>query len=217
MTFQHRARVVAGLAAVSALALAGCGGSPKNADVTVTVTPTVTAKAAPAKKTPAPTATSDVKGRAFDYGTVTKVGTVAGTTVIELDRWTWKGLDDAKLAQQGVPTKPFRGKVPYENQNDKLTYSIPVVDGARILVHHCIAATVGAPARPSTRRPSQCRPGTQIGRPPGGLKKPGRIRLSRRALLERTAHKSLFLSVSGFSSTLPSQARRGVSPVVQSA
>lgn len=140
MTFQHRARVVAGLAAVASFALAGCGGSPKNADVTVTVTPTVTAKAAPATKTPAPKATSDVKGRAFDFGTVTKVGTVAGTTVIELDRWTWKGLDDAKLAQQGVPTKPFRGKVPYENQNDKLTYSIPVVDGARILVHHCIAA-----------------------------------------------------------------------------
>ncbi|GAB3438509.1 hypothetical protein GCM10027517_10900 [Phycicoccus ginsengisoli] len=140
MTFQHRARVVAGLAAVASLALAGCGGSPTGADVTVTVTPTVTAKAAPAKKTPAATATSDVKGRAFDYGTVTKVGTVAGTTVIELDRWTWKGLDDAKLAQQGVPTAPFKGAVPYENQNAKLTYSIPVADGARILVHHCVAA-----------------------------------------------------------------------------
>jgi hypothetical protein len=140
MTLQHRARVLAGLtAAGAALTLAGCGGSPKGADVTVTVTPTVTAKAAPAQK-PAPRATSDVRGRAFDYGTVTKVGTVAGTTVLELDRWTWKGLDDAKLAQQGVPTAPFKGAVPYENQNARLTYSIPVVDGARILVHHCIAA-----------------------------------------------------------------------------
>ncbi|MFC8501522.1 hypothetical protein ACFUC1_04130 [Pedococcus sp. NPDC057267] len=139
MTFQHPARAAVGLtAAGAALVLAGCGGTPKSADVTVTVTPTVTATGAPGQA-PAPSATSDVKGRAFDYGTVRKVSTIAGTTVIVLDRWTWKGLDDAKLAQQGVPTGPFTGPVPYENQNDKLVYSIPVVAGARILVHHCVA------------------------------------------------------------------------------
>jgi hypothetical protein len=129
-------------ALLGGLALAGCGGSDEpGGDVTVTVTPTVTARSSSAKPKPAKAkATSDVKGRAFDYGVVTKVGTVDGTTVVELDRWTWKGLDDAKLAKNGVPLKPFKGKVPYENQNAKLTYSIPVVDGARILEHHCVAA-----------------------------------------------------------------------------
>ena len=68
------------------------------------------------------------------------MSTVAGVAVIELDRWTWKELDDAKLAKDGVPTAPFKGEVPYTNQNAKLTYTIPVADGARILYHHCIAA-----------------------------------------------------------------------------
>ena len=142
MTFQHRARVVAGLAAVASFALAGCGGSPKNADVTVTVTPTVTAKAPSASKTSsAPkTPSSDVKGRNYDFGVVTKTGEVDGVSYIELDRWTWKKLDDGKLAKDGVPTGPFKGEVPYENQNAKLTYTIPLADGARILYHHCIAA-----------------------------------------------------------------------------
>jgi hypothetical protein len=125
--------------------LTGCGSDAQpgaTGDVTVTVTPTVTAEApagsatSSAPKVP----TSDVKGRAFDFGVITTVRTVAGIPVIELDRWTWKKLDDAKLAKDGVPTTPFKGKVPYENQNAKLTYTIPVADGARILYHHCIAA-----------------------------------------------------------------------------
>jgi hypothetical protein len=80
------------------------------------------------------------------------------------------------------------------------------------LVHYCIAATVGTRVRPRMSRPSQCRPGTQIGRPPGGLKKPGRIRLSRRAVLERTAQRSAFVILSGFSSRLPSHTSRTSSP-----
>ena len=39
-----------------------------------------------------------------------------------------------------MPTAPFKGAVPYTNQNAKLTYTIPVADGARILFSHCIAA-----------------------------------------------------------------------------
>lgn len=133
------ATAVLAILAVFATAACGGGGSP----VTVTVTPTVTASApsssssGPSKPT-APT--SDVKGRAFDYGVVTAVSQVGAVTVIELDRWTWRKLDDAKLAQSGVPEQLFKGKVPYSNQNDKITFTIPVAAGARILYHHCVAA-----------------------------------------------------------------------------
>ena len=128
------------LAVVAAALLSGCGsGTPSSGgNVTVIVTPTVTAGGPTSAAPKAPT--SDVVGRGFDFGVVTKVSTVAGVEVIELDRWTWKGLDDAKLATNGVPTAPFKGAVPYTNQNAKLTYTIPVADGARILVSHCIAA-----------------------------------------------------------------------------
>ena len=132
------------LATTVAVLLAGCGadGGGAGGDVTVTVTPTVTASAPGATTTSAApkTPTSDVKGRKFDFGVVTKTGTARGVTYLELDRWTWKKLDDTKLAENGVPTTPFKGAVPYENQNAKLTYTIPIADGARILFNHCIAA-----------------------------------------------------------------------------
>jgi hypothetical protein len=151
MKHQRLPRAATALAAASltpvaaSLALTACGGgSPSGGgSVTVTVTPTVTADGASSSssKPAAPKApTSDDVGRGYDYGIVTKVSDVAGVTVVELDRWTWKKLDDAKLAQQGVPLTPFKGAVPYENQNAKLTYTVPVADGARILYHHCVAA-----------------------------------------------------------------------------
>jgi hypothetical protein len=138
-----RACAVAAGTLVTAFVLAGCGGGTQpSGNVTVTVTPTVTASSA-AKPKPAPKPAapkSDDKGRAFEYGTVTRSSKVGDTTVLEIDRWTWKGLDDAKLARSGVPTTPFKGKEPYENQNAKLTYTVPVTGGARVLVHHCVAA-----------------------------------------------------------------------------
>jgi hypothetical protein len=141
------ARAVCSVAAIGAAGLllgaCGVGGSPSG-QVTVTVTPTVTASASgsgsSSSKPSSSTPTSDVKGRSYDFGAVVKESTVAGVPVIELDRYTWKGLDDAKLAKQGVPLTPFTGPVPYENLNSKLTYTIPVADGARLLYHHCIAA-----------------------------------------------------------------------------
>jgi len=143
MNHQRPALVAACLAA-SGLALTGCGGSssPPGKDVTVTVTPTVTAKPKPASSksaAPQPPRSDDV-GRTYDFGTVARASTVDSIAVLELDRWTWKGLDDKKLAKQGVPVKPWKGKTPYENQNDKLTYTLPVSPDARILYHHCIAA-----------------------------------------------------------------------------
>ena len=142
MTKQSSLQIAAALCAVSALALTACGGSgdTSGAPVTVTVTPTVTAtpkaSTSTAKKPEAPQ--SDVVGRGYDFGTVTGLDTVAGTEVITLDRWTFKGLDDAKLARGGVPLAPYKGR-PFENQNDKLTYDIPVSADARILYHHCTA------------------------------------------------------------------------------
>jgi hypothetical protein len=141
---QHhlRATTAATLAAFAAGALlSACGsGNPSGAEVTVTVTPTVTVKPGGPTSAAPKVPRSDVKGRAYDFGLVTKVGTLGGITFIELDRLTWQKLDDAKLARDGVPTGPFKGPVPYTNQNAKLTYTIPVADGARILYSHCIAA-----------------------------------------------------------------------------
>lgn len=124
------------------LGLAACGGgAPEGPAVTVTVTPTVTASAKPTSAAPRPPAApkSDVAGRGFDFGTITGLKTVAGVEVMKLDRWTFKGLDDARLAREGVPLAPFTG-TPFENQNDRLTYAIPVAENARILYHHCVAA-----------------------------------------------------------------------------
>ena len=143
---KHQRLPLAATAVATALITSACGGggTPKS-PVTVTVTPTVTASGSSGSTSSSSSSepaapTSDVKGRAFDYGVVTKVSKVGGVTVLELDRWTWKKLDDAKLAQNGVPEQSFKGKVPYTNQNDKVTFTIPVADGARILYHHCIAA-----------------------------------------------------------------------------
>jgi hypothetical protein len=153
MKHQHSARLRAIGPRMCAVAVTGgmavlvgaCGGGGQSpsSDVTVTVTPTVTAggKASSASKPAAakPPSSDDV-GRTYDFGTVVKASKVAGVDVLELDRWTWKKLDDAKLATQGVPLTAFKGAVPYENQNAKLTYTLPVAEGARILYHHCIAA-----------------------------------------------------------------------------
>ncbi|WP_406829481.1 hypothetical protein ABEG17_10785 [Pedococcus sp. KACC 23699] len=141
---KHQRLPLAATAVATALITSACGaGGTSKSPVTVTVTPTVTASGSSgsSSSSSAPAApTSDVKGRAFDYGVVTKVSEVGGVTVLELDRWTWKKLDDAKLAQSGVPEQWFKGKVPYTNQNDTITFTIPVADGARILYHHCVAA-----------------------------------------------------------------------------
>lgn len=131
------------VAVPAALALSACGGSSADAGgpVTVTVTPTVTApgQEAPKKQEPAQPSKpkSDVVGRGYDFGTITRLDTVGDTEVLVLDRWTWKGLDDAKLARDGVPLAPFKGR-PYTNQNDKLTYKVPVAEDARVLYHHCV-------------------------------------------------------------------------------
>ena len=157
MKLQRLPRTAGACASVLAAALAtsACGGGDASGSpVTVTVTPTVTASSTPSSSpsTPAEKAapTSDVQGRAFDYGVVTAVDEVAGATVVELDRFTWKKLDDAALARDGVPEKWFKGKTPYTNQNDRITFSVPVAAGARVLYHHCVAADQPLQTRSAT-------------------------------------------------------------------
>lgn len=148
-------QIAAALCAVSALTLTACGGSGGSGGaVTVTVTPTVTAGSPNSASTPrtaatSTAATSDVTGRGYDFGTVTRLEKVGGTAVITLDRWTFKGIDDKKLADNGVPLAPFTGS-PFENQNSKLTYDIPVAEDARILYHHCVAADQPLQTRSAT-------------------------------------------------------------------
>jgi hypothetical protein len=144
MKHQHALGAGGASGALALILLTACGGgqSPSGGDVTVTVTPTVTAGGNPSSGKPAASKppSSDDKGRTYDFGTVVKARKVGGVVALELDRWTWKGLDDAKLAKQGVPITAFKGPVPYENQNAKLTYTLQVAEGARILYHHGLAA-----------------------------------------------------------------------------
>lgn len=142
-------------AVAAALLASGCGGGDTSGSpATVTVTPTVTASAQPSpssSSSPKPTApTSDVEGRAFDYGVVTEVREVAGVTVLELDRYTWGELDDAKLAKDGLRSRTFKGKAPYRNQNAAITFTVPVADEARVLYHHCVAADQPLQTRSAT-------------------------------------------------------------------
>ena len=84
------------------------------------------------------------------------------------------------------------------------------------LVDQRMAAKAGGPCMPETITVSQCRPSTNIGGPPGGLKKPGLMRFNRAALLERTGHSPSTAMLSGFSKTLSSQMAKAVSPVSSS-
>ncbi|GAA4349617.1 hypothetical protein [Angustibacter luteus] len=123
------------VAAPMAASLTGCsadgqGAASPTVTVTTTSTPSGTSSASP-------TATSDVKGRTFDIGTVTAVTTIGSVKVIELDRWTLDGTSDSTLAKQGVKIAPHKGSR-YTNQNTAKTYTAPVAPGARIVVNACV-------------------------------------------------------------------------------
>ena len=97
-------------AVVLAAAVSACGGGGDGANPRTTVTVTQ-GSSSPATATPSqtPTATSDVKGRRFDLGTVTDVSTVGGVLVVELDRWTLPGTSDTDVARQGIKVVPHKG------------------------------------------------------------------------------------------------------------
>jgi hypothetical protein len=136
--------------ALATVVLAGCGSASPRAEppvVTITQTPTVTASAAPAPVATTVAASapkSDVVGRNFDLGTIVRVEQDGATQVIIFDRWTVRGVADSKLAANGVPIA-VHSDAPYENQNTKTTFRIPVVAGAIFTYNHCV--TVDQPAQ----------------------------------------------------------------------
>jgi hypothetical protein len=150
-------RATAGLCLAAAVTLlSGCGAgssTPPNAAVTVTITPTVTAKVArptaTAANAAAGTATSDVVGRKFDLGTIVKVQNDGGVPVIIFDRWTATGVSDSTLAAKGVPIH-VHSDAPYQNHNNKITYRIPVAQGAIFIYRHCVAIDQPPQQRSST-------------------------------------------------------------------
>lgn len=135
------------LALVAGAGLSACGAdAPREVVVTVTGTPS---DAAPAgTPTPSSTAsgrvrapTSDVRGRAFDFGLVTGVKREGDVDVLVLDRWTDPKVKDAVVAEHGLPVTSWKvGSNRYVNQNAKKTFDIPVAEGATFLLHHCVAA-----------------------------------------------------------------------------
>jgi len=119
-----------------AVVLTGCGaGGNGGAAPTVTVTQQSTTPSASTSATP--TATSDVKGRGYDLGSVASVSKVGDVTVVELDRWTLPGTSDSTIARKGLPITPHKG-ARYTNQNTAKTYSAPLADGASVVVNTCV-------------------------------------------------------------------------------
>ena len=135
------------LALVAGAGLSACGAdAPREVVVTVTGTPSGAASAA--SPTPSSTAagrvrapTSDVKGRAYDFGLVTGAKREGDVDVLVLDRWTDPKVEDAVVEKQGLPVTSWQvGSNRYVNQNAKKTFDIPVREGASFLLHHCVAA-----------------------------------------------------------------------------
>lgn len=118
--------------AVLTLAACASGGNPTtNAErvtVTESVTPTPTGPQTPV---------SDVAGRRYDAGTVRQVKDSNGELVLQLDRWTVKGLSDAKLAKDGVDITPHTD-ARFTNQNDDRLRTVPVAPGATVVVNTCV-------------------------------------------------------------------------------
>lgn len=136
------------LAMVAGGGLSACGaGTPQEVVVTVTGTPsgaatttTPTSSGPPSAQAEAKPPTSDVKGRAFDFGMVTGAKRAGKLDVLVVDRWTDPRVDDAVLAVRGLPVTSWKvGSDRFVNQNDKKTFDIPVRAEATFLLNHCVA------------------------------------------------------------------------------
>lgn len=133
------------LAALACAGLTACTSNDGRSEVVVTVTgsPTPAASSRPAPSGSATTTvvpTSEVTGRAYDFGLVVRTRPVGGTDVLVIDRWTDPKVPDATLARNGLAVVPWDvGSSRYVNQNSKVTFDIPVREGATFLLHHCVA------------------------------------------------------------------------------
>ena len=134
------------LAALALPVLAGCsGGSPTGAATTRTPS------GSPTGRDTAAALRSSVLGRTWDVGTITAIEHVGTTQVVVLDRWTVKGLSDAKLASDGIPVKRYAfDKSPYTNENTKVTFRIPVTADPLVILRHCISADLPLQAKSAT-------------------------------------------------------------------
>ncbi len=132
----RRATMRLSLALAVAL-LSGCGG---DAGSSTAQDPVVVVPAVPTAPptTKVSLAKSDVVGRKFDLGTIVKVEDVSGVPVITFDRWTAQGVADSVLAAKGVPIG-LHSDARYRNLNNKITYRIPVAEGALFTYRHCVA------------------------------------------------------------------------------
>lgn len=146
----HSAVVRVSLALAVAL-LSGCAGG--DAGSSTAQAPVVIVPAAPTVTGPPTTkvslARSDVVGRRFDLGTIVKVEDVSGVPVITFDRWTARGVADSVLAAEGVPID-LHSDARYQNLNSRITYRIPVAEGALFTYRHCLAVDQPPAQKPST-------------------------------------------------------------------
>ena len=130
----RRALVAAPACLAAGLALAGCaaGDNPATNAERVTVTESVTPTPS-APETPG----SDVAGRTYDVGTISTVKDVDGELVLQLDRWTVKGVSDGELAKDGMSVVPHTGSR-FTNQNNDRLRTVPVAPGATLVVNTCV-------------------------------------------------------------------------------
>ena len=147
-------RTVTGLCAVLAVTLlSGCSGGGVGSSTAQGRAASATSKTTVPSDTPVtrsvPTAKSDVLGRSFDLGTIVRVEDDGPVPVIIFDRWTARGVADSTLAAKGVPVS-VRADAPYQNLNSKITYRIPVAQGALFTYRHCVATGQPAEQKSST-------------------------------------------------------------------
>ena len=140
------------LPVVLALLLTGCGGSSGGGSGG---SPSPTGKAtsprpsgSPSKAAASP-AVSTVKGRKHDAGVIVSSRKAGGLTVLVLNRYTVKGMSDAKLASDGAPVTPH-SDARYSDQNKGKTYLVPVNPSAPIVVNTCVDSGGGPPTMTST-------------------------------------------------------------------
>jgi hypothetical protein len=144
-----RAALTAALAAGALLVTAGCGGSDGASNIptppatttgggasgSASSTASGTATAKPASGNAAAVVTN-VRGRKHDAGTIVGTKKAGGLTILVLNRYTVKGMSDAKLASDGAPISPH-SDVRFTDQNKGKTYLVPVNPGAVIVVNTC--------------------------------------------------------------------------------
>jgi hypothetical protein len=147
--------VLAAALAVGLLLLTGaCGGSDgasnvptPSASATTSGKPGTTSSAKPTTGNAA-NAVSNVKGRKYDAGVIVSTKKAGGLTILVLNRYTVKGMSDAKLATDGAPISPH-SDVRFTDQNKGKTYQVPVNPAAVIVVNTCDQSS-GTPTMTST-------------------------------------------------------------------